>query len=32
VKAEKARACIPKEFKLVEAFGYVLLLIEVASK
>ncbi|CAK8534906.1 unnamed protein product [Lathyrus sativus] len=22
VKAEKARACIPKEFKLVEAFGY----------
>ncbi|RDX60633.1 Protein NEOXANTHIN-DEFICIENT 1, partial [Mucuna pruriens] len=24
VKAEKARACIPKEFKLVEAFGYTL--------
>ncbi|XP_020226615.1 protein NEOXANTHIN-DEFICIENT 1 isoform X1 [Cajanus cajan] len=24
VKADKARACIPKEFKLVEAFGYTL--------
>ncbi|KAK2422753.1 protein NEOXANTHIN-DEFICIENT [Trifolium repens] len=24
VKAEKARKCIPKEFKLVEAFGYTL--------
>ncbi|GAU38688.1 hypothetical protein TSUD_54360 [Trifolium subterraneum] len=24
VKAEKARTCIPKEFKLVEAFGYTL--------
>ncbi|RDY04627.1 Protein NEOXANTHIN-DEFICIENT 1, partial [Mucuna pruriens] len=24
VKAEKARACIPKELRLVEAFGYTL--------
>lgn len=30
VKAEKARAYIPKEFKLVEAFGYLLLLIELS--